>query len=133
MWGMIRCLQCSVAHGAAMLTERRLAGAQVLAHEWVATRGGVVPRLLQPTVVRGAANVASVRRLRNLVHGVVALNRVVAPDDSEPGLGGALAGGGAPGSPGGSLHRRGESSPMDRCDSAPLFFPLDNCCMFCDQ
>ena len=94
----------------------------MLAHEWVATRGGVVPRLLQPTVVRGAANVASVRRLRNLVHGVVALNRVVAPEPgpSAPGLGGAVAGGGAPGSPGGSLHRPGESSPMDRCDGAPV-------------
>ena len=93
-----------------------MAGEQVLAHQWVATRGGVVPRLLQPTVVRGAANVASVRRLRNLVHGVVALNRVVAPEGggATPGLGGAVAGGGAPGSPGGSLHRPGDHSPMDR-------------------
>ena len=79
----------------------------------------MVPRLLQPTVVRGAANVASVRRLRNLVHGVVALNRVVAPEDGggAPGLGGALAAGGAPGSPGGSVHWRGDGSPADRCGS----------------
>ncbi|KAK9831839.1 hypothetical protein WJX81_000472 [Elliptochloris bilobata] len=95
---------------------KRITAKQVLAHEWVATRGGVVPRLLQPTVVRGAANVASVRRLRNLVHGVVALNRVVAPEDggASPGSGGALATGGAPGSPGGSLHKPGEGSPLDR-------------------
>ncbi len=46
---------------------------QVLAHSWVTTRGGLVPKLLNPNVARGAANVASVRRLRNLVHGAIAL------------------------------------------------------------
>lgn len=54
-----------VSHGA-----RR---AQVVNHTWVITRGGLVPRLLNPNVTRGAANVASVRRLRNLVHGAIAL------------------------------------------------------------
>jgi len=88
---------------------RGWARAQILAHEWVATRGGVVPRLLQPTVVRGAANVASVRRLRNLVHGVVALKRVVVPVD------GAASPPDGPASPGGSVHRGGASSPLDRC------------------
>ena len=48
-------------------------GMQVLAHSWVTTRGGLVPKLLNPNVARGAANVASVRRLRNLVHGAIAL------------------------------------------------------------
>ena len=46
---------------------------QVLTHSWVNTRGGLVPKLLNPNVARGAANVASVRRLRNLVHGAIAL------------------------------------------------------------
>ena len=46
---------------------------QVLASSWVSTRGGLVPKLLNPNVARGAANVASVRRLRNLVHGAIAL------------------------------------------------------------
>ena len=32
-----------------------------------------MPKLLNPNVARGAANVASVRRLRNLVHGAIAL------------------------------------------------------------
>jgi len=88
---------------------RGRARAQILAHEWVATRGGVVPRLLQPTVVRGAANVASVRRLRNLVHGVVALKRVVVPID------GAASPPDGPASPGGSVRRGGDTSPLDRC------------------
>ncbi len=46
---------------------------QVINHSWVVTRGGLVPKLLNPNVARGAANVASVRRLRNLVHGAIAL------------------------------------------------------------
>ena len=46
---------------------------QVLNHVWVVTRGGIIPKMLNPTVTRGAANVASVRRLRNLVHGAIAL------------------------------------------------------------
>ena len=50
--------------------------AQVCQHEWVASRGGLVPRLLDPGVARGAANVASVRRLRNMVHGVTALKQL---------------------------------------------------------
>ncbi len=40
------------------------------------TRGGLVPKLLHPNVVRGAANVASLRRLRYLVHGAVAMRRL---------------------------------------------------------
>lgn len=46
---------------------------QVCQAEWVVTRGGLVPKLLHPDVVRGAANVASLRRLRYLVHGATAL------------------------------------------------------------
>jgi hypothetical protein len=49
---------------------------QVCQQEWVVTRGGLVPKLLHPNVARGAANVASVRRLRNLVHGAMALRRI---------------------------------------------------------
>ena len=51
-------------------------GVQVCQHDWVASRGGLVPRLLDPGVARGAANVASVRRLRNMVHGFVALKQL---------------------------------------------------------
>lgn len=40
------------------------------------TRGGLVPKMLHPNVVRGAANVASLRRLRHLVHGAIALRRL---------------------------------------------------------
>lgn len=43
---------------------------------WVATKGGKEPRPLNPDVVVGAANVGSVRRLRNMVHGAVAMQRV---------------------------------------------------------
>ncbi len=50
---------------------------QVCQAEWVVTRGGLVPKLLHPDVVRGAANVASLRRLRHLVHGAIALRYVV--------------------------------------------------------
>jgi hypothetical protein len=42
----------------------------------VVTRGGLVPKMLHPNVVRGAANVASLRRLRHLVHGAIALRRL---------------------------------------------------------
>ncbi|KAK9824560.1 hypothetical protein WJX72_011313 [[Myrmecia] bisecta] len=56
--------------------KKRLTAKQVLAHEWVVTKGGVEPRPLDANVARGAANVASVRRLRNMVHGVVALQRI---------------------------------------------------------
>ena len=58
---------------------------QVLNHVWVVTRGGIIPKMLDPTVTRGAANVASVRRLRNLVHGAIALKSLRAlkvSDDS---------------------------------------------------
>ena len=48
----------------------RVAGLQVLKHDWVVTRGGAVPRLLSNGVAAGAANVAALRRLRNLAHGV---------------------------------------------------------------
>ena len=40
---------------------------QALAHPWVESRGGAVPRPLGPAVSRGAANVAALRRLRNMV------------------------------------------------------------------
>lgn len=57
---------------------RRMTIEQVLAHEWVVSRGGVLPRPLGQDVVFGAATVASVRRLRNLCGGVVAFNRAAA-------------------------------------------------------
>jgi hypothetical protein len=50
----------STSHG------RRL---QVLKHDWVTTQGGAAPRLLSDGVAHGAANVAALRRLRNLAHG----------------------------------------------------------------
>ena len=53
-------------------------GKQVLRHVWTATRAGKRPLPLGLAVVEGAANVASLRRLRNLVHGVVALNTISA-------------------------------------------------------
>lgn len=55
---------------------RRLTAQQVMKHEWVASRGGAVRRPLGAEVVHGAANVASIRRLRNLAHGVIAFNRL---------------------------------------------------------
>ncbi|CAL8466722.1 g6258 [Coccomyxa elongata] len=55
---------------------KRLTSKQVCQAEWVVTRGGLVPKLLHPDVVRGAANVASLRRLRYLVHGAIALRRL---------------------------------------------------------
>ena len=51
---------------------------QVLSHEWVVSRGGILPRPLGADVVLGARTVASIRRLRNLCGGVVAFNRVAA-------------------------------------------------------
>lgn len=51
---------------------------QVLAHEWVVSRGGILPRPLGADVVLGARTVASIRRLRNLCGGVVAFNRAAA-------------------------------------------------------
>jgi hypothetical protein len=56
--------------------ERRLTAAQVLEHEWVATKGGRVLRLLGMDVALGAATVAEMRRLRFLCNGVVAMRRV---------------------------------------------------------
>lgn len=51
---------------------------QVLSHEWVVSRGGILPRPLGADVVLGARTVASIRRLRNLCGGVVTFNRVAA-------------------------------------------------------
>ncbi|KAL4857802.1 Calcium/calmodulin-dependent protein kinase type IV [Chlorella vulgaris] len=65
---------------------RRLSMPQVLAHEWVSTRGGVLPRPLGQDVVFGAATVASVRRLRNMCGGVVAFNRVAAAAGGRAGV-----------------------------------------------
>ena len=48
---------------------------QVLEHDWVVTRGGAVMRPLGSGVVRGAANVAAIRRLRNLAHGIITVKR----------------------------------------------------------
>lgn len=41
----------------------------MLDHEWVVSRGGILPRPLGRDVVFGAATVASIRRLRNLCGG----------------------------------------------------------------
>ncbi|PRW44918.1 CAMK CAMK1 kinase Srk1 isoform B [Chlorella sorokiniana] len=57
---------------------RRLTIHQVLAHEWVVSRGGILPRPLGADVVLGARTVASIRRLRNLCGGVVTFNRAAA-------------------------------------------------------
>ena len=54
---------------------RRLTAAQVLRHEWVGTRGGLVERRLGADVALGAAGVAEMRRLRFLCSGAVALQR----------------------------------------------------------
>lgn len=55
---------------------RRLTAEQVLAHEWVTTKGGRVLRLLGLDVALGAATVAEMRRLRFLCNGAIALRRV---------------------------------------------------------
>lgn len=47
---------------------------QALQTDWIVTKGGKMPRLLNPDVARGAANVAAARRLRNMVHGAVAMD-----------------------------------------------------------
>ena len=47
---------------------------QALQQEWMVTKGGVMPRPLAADVPRGAANVAAARRLRNMVHGTVAMD-----------------------------------------------------------
>ena len=47
---------------------------QALQTDWIVTKGGKVPRPLNPDVARGAANVAAARRLRNMVHGAVAID-----------------------------------------------------------
>lgn len=57
---------------------------QALQTDWIVTRGGRMPRPLNPDVARGAANVAAARRLRNMVHGAVALERE-SPDGSQRG------------------------------------------------
>lgn len=77
--------------------------AQVCQAEWVVTRGGLVPRLLHPDVVRGAANVASLRRLRYLVHGAMALRRLTGSKDNSTGRAAAAAAAGAPAGPGANL------------------------------
>lgn len=46
---------------------------QALQTDWIVTKGGKIPRPLNPDVARGAANVAAARRLRNMVHGAVAI------------------------------------------------------------
>ena len=65
---------------------------QVLKHEWVVSRGGILPRPLGQDVVFGAATVASIRRLRNLCGGVVAFNRAAAAAGGPGGKGGGKAG-----------------------------------------
>lgn len=57
---------------------------QALQTDWIVTRGGKMPRPLDPNVARGAANVAAARRLRNMVHGAVALEPE-SPDGSQRG------------------------------------------------
>ena len=57
---------------------------QALQTNWIVTKGGKMPRLLNPDVARGAANVAAARRLRNMVHGTVAMDPG-SPDGSQRG------------------------------------------------
>ncbi|KAL4448604.1 hypothetical protein ABPG75_005823 [Micractinium tetrahymenae] len=64
---------------------RRLTMQQVLEHEWLVSRGGILPRPLGQDVVFGAATVASIRRLRNLCGGVVAFNRAAAAAGTKAG------------------------------------------------
>ncbi|KAL3139723.1 hypothetical protein ABBQ38_004029 [Trebouxia sp. C0009 RCD-2024] len=53
--------------------DERLTAQQALQTDWITTKGGKIPRPLNPDVARGAANVAAARRLRNMVHGAVAI------------------------------------------------------------
>jgi len=57
-------------------TAHRLTAQQVLEHDWVVTRGGAIRRPLDTSVICGAANVAALRRLRNMAHGVIAIKRL---------------------------------------------------------
>jgi len=57
---------------------------QALQTDWIATIGGKTLRPLNPDVARGAANVAAARRLRNMVHGTVAMDPG-SPDGSQRG------------------------------------------------
>ena len=45
----------------------RYSAKAALAHPWVQSRGGAIPRPLDASVGRGAANVAALRRLRTMV------------------------------------------------------------------
>ena len=67
------CSQDQSQHWQFIISSHAMQPVQVLASSWATTRGGLVPKMLNPNVTRGAANVASVRRLRNLVHGAIAL------------------------------------------------------------
>ncbi len=57
---------------------------QALQTDWIETIGGKTLRPLNPDVARGAANVAAARRLRNMVHGAVAMDPG-SPDGSQRG------------------------------------------------
>lgn len=57
---------------------------QAMQTDWIVTGGGKISRPLNPDVARGAANVAAARRLRNMVHGAVALEPET-PDGSQRG------------------------------------------------
>lgn len=48
---------------------------QALECEWIATKGGAEPRMLDVSVPQGAANVGALRRLRGMVPAVAALER----------------------------------------------------------
>ena len=45
----------------------RYSAEAALGHPWVLSRGGAIPRPLDASVGRGAANVAALRRLRTMV------------------------------------------------------------------
>lgn len=45
----------------------RFSAKAALEHPWVQSRGGSIPRPLDASVGRGAANVAALRRLRTMV------------------------------------------------------------------
>ena len=88
-------------------------GTQVLKHEWVVSRGGILPRPLGQDVVFGAATVASIRRLRNLCGSVVAFNRAAAAAGGPGGKGGGKAGAAAAAAAAGE-----RSAPTGVADSA---------------
>lgn len=59
---------------------------QALECDWIVTKGGVEPKMLDVSVAQGAANVGALRRLRSMHHGVAAVEKAgekyATPDDA---------------------------------------------------